>query len=83
MIASKCRVLNPAAVVTVFACIGSQAQTTGCSASRTARTSGGRRSPTRLGAHPDDERESPRNPAGIQPLAQLVQLVSATPWLRP
>ena len=44
MIASNRRVLNPDSVLKTFACIGSDAQSTGCSASRTTRRMGGRSS---------------------------------------
>ena len=46
MIASKRRVLRPDAVRMPLACIGSHDQTTGCPASRTARSSGGSASRT-------------------------------------
>ena len=46
MIASKRRVLKPESVRNAFACMGSDAQTTGCSASFTARRMGGRSSKT-------------------------------------
>ncbi len=86
MIASKCRVLRPAAVVKPLPCIGSQTQTTGWPASVTARSSGGRSEPTRSAPSRAIKRQPPGNAVRVQPLAELDDLVRASqsgPSLQP
>ena len=63
---SSRRVFWPPAALKVLPCIGSHAHTTGWPASRTARSSGGRCSRIRAGAHAGDEREPARDPIGVE-----------------
>ncbi len=74
MITSKRRVLIPDAVLKTLACIGSQAQTTGCSASATAREERRQELADAVGAHARDQRQPAGNALGVEPLAELDDL---------
>ena len=75
MIASKWRVLRPPATVNTFACIGSQAQTTGCSGFAHRAQERRQQLGDALGAEARDQRQPARDAVGVEPLAELDHLL--------
>ena len=80
---SSRRVLWPEPVTKPFACIGSHTQTTGTSASRTARSSGGSSSCTRLAPRRVMSVSRPGDPVRVQSLDERDELVRASSTGRP